>query len=255
MRHRDKNLFETCVWAVRKDNQERARIYANEIFEVRKLSEIVAQTQILLERVIIRLETLQEISGIVADLKPALQVLHGVTKQLVRVMPDMAYELQKANDCITETLAMAKIDSPQEIMPSNIKTPGGEEILNEVSSIVERKLAERLPEPPPPISMPNKVETAKKVEQMVALTATCSEIREEEKPNAYSSYRDVKLKSVSLKLQRSSSLEDDVLEYVKKCSNGEISVAQCSTDLGVPSEEVDRILEKLHAKGRIAINR
>ncbi len=90
---------------------------------------------------------------------------------------------------------------------------------------------------------------------MVALTATCSEIREEEKPNAYSSYRDVKLKSVSLKLQRSSSLEDDVLEYVKKCSNGEISVAQCSTDLGVPSEEVDRILEKLHAKGRIAINR
>ena len=254
LRQRDKNLFETCVWTVEKNNKERAIIYANEIAEIRKLTNLVAQTQIFLERVILRLETLQEISSIIADLKPALQVLHGVTRQLVRVMPDMAYELQKVNDSITETLAITKLDSPQQIIPYDIKTPGGEEILNEVSTIVERKLEERLPEPPPSIPIEEKVETAKKVKQMIALTATCSEICEEKKPNAYLSYKDVKLKSVSFKLQRSSSLEDDVLEYVRRY-NGEINVAQCSADLEVSSEEVEKILESLHARGRIEIKR
>lgn len=254
LRQRDKVLFETCVWAVKKNNEERAMIYANEISEIRKLTNLVAQTQIFLERVILRLETIQEVSSIIADLKPALQVLHGVTSQLVRVMPDMAYELQKVNDSITETLAMTKLDSPQQIIPYDIKTPGGEEILNEVSTIVERKIEEKLPEPPPSIPIVEKVESAKKVKQMVALTATCSEICEEKKPTAYSSYRDVKMKSVSFELQRSSSLEDDVLEYVKRC-NGEINVAQCSADLDAPSEEVKKILENLHAKGRIEIKR
>lgn len=254
LRHRDKVLFETCIWAVRQDNEDRAMIYANEISEVRKLINLVAQTQILLERVILRLETIQEISGIIADLKPALEALHGVTRQLATVVPDMAYELQKVNDSITETLAMSKLGSPQQIVPYNIKTPDGEKILNEASTIVERKLAERLPEPPPSISVSEKVESAKKVKQMVALTATCSEICEEKRPDAYSSYRDVKMKSVSFQLQRSSSLEDDVLEYVKRC-NGEISVAQCSADLEVPSEEVEKILTNLNARGRIEIKR
>ncbi len=253
LRQRDKILFETCVWNVKKDNIDRATIYANELAEIRKLINLVANTQILLERVILRLETLQEISCIVADLKPALQVLHGVTRQLAMVMPDMAYELQKVNDSITETLAMTKLDSPQQILPDNIKTPGGEEILDEVSTIVEQKLAESLPEPPS-IPIVEKVESAKKVKQMVALTATCSEICEEKKPDTYSSYRDVKLKSVSFELQRSSSLEDDVLQYAKRC-NGEISVAQCSTELDLPSEEVEKILESLHARGRIEIKR
>ncbi len=253
LRQRDKILFQTCVWNVKKDKIDRATIYANELAEIRKLINLVANTQILLERVILRLETLQEISCIVADLKPALQVLHGVTRQLAMVMPDMAYELQKVNDSITETLAMTKLDSPQQILPDNIKTPGGEEILDEVSTIVEQKLAESLPEPPS-IPIVEKVESAKKVKQMVALTATCSEICEEKKPDAYSSYRDVKLKSVSFELQRSSSLEDDVLQYAKRC-NGEISVAQCSTELDLPSEEVEKILESLHARGRIEIKR
>lgn len=254
MRHRDKVLFETCVWAVKKDNEGRAIIYANEISEIRKLINLVAQTQIFLERVILRLETLQEISGIMADLKPALQALHGVTRQLATVVPDMAYELQKVNDSITETLAMTKLDSPQQLVPYDIKTPGGEAILNEVCMHVERKLEDSLPEPPS-ISIPEKVESAKKVKQLVALTATCSEIHEEQRPDALSPYRDVKMKSLSFKLQRSSSsLEDDVLKYVKQC-DGEISVPKCSEDLDVPSDEVEKILESLHAKGRIMINR
>jgi division protein CdvB (Snf7/Vps24/ESCRT-III family) len=254
LRHRDKVLFQTCTWAVKKNNEERALIYANEIAEVRKLARLVSQTQILLERVILRLETIQEISSIMADLKPALQVLHGLTGQLFKIMPDMAHELQTVNDSISETLAMTKISSSQEIIPQDFKTPGGEEILSEVSTILEEKLEERLPQPPPSIPVRERVESAKKVKQMVALTATCSEICEEKTPNAYSSYKDVKMKSVSFKLQRSSSLEDDVLQYVKTC-NGEISVDQCSEDLDVPSKEVEEILANLDKKGRIMINR
>jgi hypothetical protein len=47
-------------------------------------------------------------------------------------------------------------------------------------------------------------------------------------------------------------LEDILLEYAKK-SNGEIDIARCSVELKTTSEEVEKALENLGAKGRIKL--
>ncbi len=262
LQRRDRVLFEACIVHVRKNQHERAAICANELSEVRKLRNMVMQCQLALERIILRLETIKEVSEIFAELKPALKTLRGLTQNLVNVLPDVAMELEKVNESITETLAMTKIN-PDLPLPMPIKTEAGEEILEEASAVLEEKLSKQLPEPPAP-AQPSHVllkeepsRQPEKMKQMVALSVSCSEIVEHnEKGEAqkYVSYKDMELRGVSMATQSSSTLEDTILKYAKKC-NGEIDIKQCALQLNIPHNEVLKALEKLGAKGKIQIQR
>ena len=95
LRQRDRMLFAKCTMAIKNQNQERAIIFANESAEVRKLITIVVQTELVIERVILRLETIKELNIIMVDLKPALKVLENVTKCIDGIMPDISSELGK----------------------------------------------------------------------------------------------------------------------------------------------------------------
>jgi len=75
LRERDTLLFKTCAKSLNAKNKERATIFANELAEIRKLTKIISQTEILIERIILRLETLKELSAAFADLKPVLRIL------------------------------------------------------------------------------------------------------------------------------------------------------------------------------------
>ena len=164
------------------------------------------------------------------------------------VMPEMAYELETVNDTLTETLAITTMGSPQPVVPLNVKTPGAEEILREVSEVLENKIMERLPEPPLSAPVPQKVQTTTNIKQMVALAASCSsETNGHEKPQTY-----LELQRVSFTLQKSPCLEDMILDYVKKC-DGQFDIAQCALELNVSSEEIREALEKLGVQGKIQI--
>ncbi len=252
LHQRDTALFKTCSEALKEKNMERATIFANELAEIRKLTKIISQTQIFVERVILRLETLKEFSAAFADLKPALKILHTVTKRLTIIMPQMAYEMERVNESINETLAMTTISSAELNMPIDVKTPGGEDVLKEVSAFLEKKLTEELPEPPISAPVMEKSRRVEKVKQLVALTATCSEVREQTEPQNYVSYKDTELKRVSFMVQES--LAETVLEYAKK-REGQIDISQCAFDLNVPCGEVEKALEKLGMQGKITIER
>lgn len=251
LRKRDHVLFKRCTIAVENQSRERAIIFANELAEIRKLIGIVTQTQIVIERIIIRLETIKELNSIVVDLKPVLKVLQGVTRSLNIAMPEIAYELDMVSETITETLATTQISSPQTVIPLNVKTPGGEEILKEASTILKEKLATRLPAPPTSIIVTEKAKQVEEVRQAVALTATCSEAYEQRDSQDYV-YKDMELQRLSLRIQRSSSLEDRVLQYAKRCK-GQLDVAQCGVELNVSSRDVEKALESLGAQGKIKI--
>src|SRR3989337_1534096 len=113
---RDRVLFEACVREIKINRQAKAAICANELSEVRKLHTMVSQCALALERIILRLETIKEVSEIMADLKPALRGLHAITENLVNVMPDVAQELGQINESISDTLAMTRFtSSPEEL--------------------------------------------------------------------------------------------------------------------------------------------
>ena len=144
LRERDRVLFETCLGALKKNNKEKAAICATEIAEVRKLVKFLYNVQLAIERVILRLETIRELGDIVADLKPALRLLQGVSQELFQVLPDVSSELNTVNETIQETLHVTKISTDENLIPVGKKTEGGEEILKEVTCFMQQKLAETL---------------------------------------------------------------------------------------------------------------
>jgi division protein CdvB (Snf7/Vps24/ESCRT-III family) len=247
LRQRDKMLFAKCTMAIKQQNQERAIVFANESAEVRKLITIVVQTDLVIERVILRLETIKELNIIMVDMKPALKVLENVAKCIDGIMPDVSSELGKVNEAISETLAITSTDSPHLTMPLEVKTPGGEKILEEVSTLLEQRLKEKLPEPPISVTVTEKIEPVETPKQMVALAAGCSEVYREKDPQTC-----VEMKRVSFTIQHSSSQEDALLDYIKRCE-GQIDVSQCALELNVSSEEVEKSLENLSAQRKIRV--
>jgi len=238
-------------------NKERAAICANEIAEVRKITKFLYHVELAIERVILRLETIKELSDIVFDLKPALKLLQGVSQELFEFLPDVSSELSKVNEEISETLYSTRITADESIIPVNRKTPGGEEILKEVSSFLEQKVAEKLPEPPVTLKTPEAEQTTLK--EMVALAANCSQAigretiegSDGDSSQTLFSYKKSEIQEISLKVEKPS-LEDVLLDYVKK-SNGEIDIARCSIDLKTSYDEVERTLRNLGAQGKIKI--
>lgn len=259
--HRLKNrhdfLFQACVGALRNKNRERAAICANEISEVRKILQFIHSVELAIERVVLRLETVKELSDIVVDLKPALRLLQSVSQELISVLPDVSSELCKVNDTISETLYSTKITADESVTPVNLKTPGGQEILNEVSCYLEKKLAENLPEPP----AAQKIQDAEKttIKEMVAIASGLTEttgrkdVEESGRDSSQTlfSYKKAEIKEISLKVENSQ-LEDVLLDYVKK-TNGQIDLARCSVDLETSNEEIEKALHNLGSQGKIKI--
>jgi len=196
----------------------------------------------------------KELGDIVDDLKPALKLLQSVSQQLFEVLPDVSSELSSVNEAISETLYSTKITADESIIPVNRKTPGGEEILKEVSSFLEQKLSDELPEPPATLEASESEKTTLK--EMVALAANCSQAISHETVESSSdssqtlfSFKKAQIQEISLTVEKPS-LEDVLLEYVKK-SNGEIDIKRCSVDLKTSCGEIEKTLESLGAKGKI----
>jgi len=257
LKERDKILFQTCISALNRKNKERAAMCASEVAEVRKLIQFLYNVELAVERVILRLETIKELSDIVTDLKPALRLLQNVSQELFNVLPDVSTELSQVNETISETLYSTKIRTDESIIQVNRKTPGGEEILKEVTSVLERTISEKLPEPPtaPKVSQPEQAT----LKEMVALTASCSQIAGSEteensenvSPQTLFSFKKSEIKEISLMVEKPS-LEDVLLDYVKR-SNGEIDMSRCSVDLQTSNEEIEKALENLGTQGKIKI--
>jgi hypothetical protein len=214
--------------------------------------------ELAIERVVLRLETIRELSEIVVDLKPALRLLQGVSQELLSVLPDVSSELCKVNDTISETLYSTKITADESTIPVNFKTTGGQEILSEVSRYLEQKVAEDLPEPPAPAKTPEAEHTT--IKEMIAIssemTKTTGQRKVEESDQDSSqtlfSYKKSEIKEISLKVDGSQKLEDVLLDYVKK-SNGQIDMSRCSVDLETSNEEIEKALHSLGSKGKIKI--
>jgi hypothetical protein len=243
--------------ALKKKNKQRAAMCANEIAEVRKLIKFLYSVQLAIERVVLRLETIKELSEIVVDLKPSLKLLQQVSSDLFQVLPDVSSELNNVNDAIRETLYATKISADESLIPVGRKTAGGEEILGEVSSFLEQKLSETLPEPP--AATFSSEEKTPSIRELVALSASSSQVMgskttEEigiDSSQTLFSFKKSEIKEISLKVEKPS-IEDMLLEYVKK-SNGEIDLTRCSSDLETSNEEIEKALENLGNQGKIKI--
>ena len=262
LKQRDRSLFETCTSALKSNNREKATIFATELAEVRRIGKIVYSMQLNIEGVILRIETLRELSDAMFDLRPTLKLLQDASAGLFQILPDVSAELSTVTNTIQETLNVTKLNSDGSVIPVGQKTDGGEEILREVSAFMERKLVKDLPEPP--VYAQSVKASQAPVRERVALSATTSEVfgAKDVKESGFDvsktliSYKKSEVKEITMEVKQPVSkqrtLEEVLLEYVRECK-GEIDLSRCSSELNTTDKEIERALENLGTQGKIKL--
>jgi len=236
LKKRNDELFNICKFYLKKGYSKRATIYANEIAETRKILSSLEHTMLALERAILRVETIKEVSPTFEELKGVFGDVKNALGILTNVMPSITPEMDKLSNAVNEILETTTLDiTPPE--PLIFEEPQTEEILKEVAGIVEKEVEKRIPEPP--------VETEplipKPVKQMVALSTSGSEV--------YTSGEDSPILTESV----TTSLPEELfVDYLER-NNGEVNVTRCAKELNMPPAKVFEILDALSRKGKIKI--
>jgi division protein CdvB (Snf7/Vps24/ESCRT-III family) len=144
---RDKSLFAKTVEAYSKHDLMRAKVYANELAEIRKGKKQIIGTRLALEQISLRLSTVSEFGDVVNILSPTVNVLQNIGKGLSKTLPEAGKELGQIGDLLNGIIADSSqgdvIDIDFEVSNDEAKN-----ILNEAAKVAEQKIEQKLPETP-----------------------------------------------------------------------------------------------------------
>ena len=142
-----KTLFSKCVKAQESKDTHTAVMYANECSQVRKIAQSIITSQLAIEQVVLRLETVQDFGDVAAEIMPAASVIRAVKGRLAGVIPEVSMQL----GTIGQTLDSLVLEVGEATGQSwNIMVSGedADKVLAEASTIAEQKVRDGFPELP-----------------------------------------------------------------------------------------------------------
>jgi len=147
LQERDRVLFEKVVEAQMNKDTARASMYANEIAEIRKVTKQLLTTQIALEQVELRLETVSELGDVFTSIIPVLGVVRELRQAMKGVMPELSVELGELEDGLQEVVIEAGEFTGTGV-DYTITSPEARKILDEASTVAEQRMKEKFPSLP-----------------------------------------------------------------------------------------------------------
>ena len=139
-------MFNKCVEAQISSDIARSKVYANECAEIKKIAKIVLTSQLALERVIVRLQTVEEFGEILMQIVPVMDVVSETKGQIAGIIPEVSSELEDVNimlhDMSLETGEANSYDPS--IGPIS---EDAAKVLRESSLVAEEMMKEKFPEP------------------------------------------------------------------------------------------------------------
>ena len=148
MQQRDQALYGKCVLAVQAKNNELASMYANECAELRKMAKVVLHSELALEQVTLRLETVNEFGQVAYTMLPVVSVVKVLKSQLEGVLPEVSMELSQVNETL-EGLTIEVGEATENTFDLSASSGESQKILQEANFVAEQKMKERFPELPP----------------------------------------------------------------------------------------------------------
>jgi division protein CdvB (Snf7/Vps24/ESCRT-III family) len=150
---RDKSLFAKTVKAYSKHDLVRAKVYANELAEIRKTEQTIMNTRLALEQISLRLGTVSDFGDVVTMLSPTVSVLQNIGRGLTNTLPEAGKELEQIGDILNGIIAESNQGTGIDI---DFEAPNDEakKILSEAANAAELNIKQRLPEIPTDIQTP-----------------------------------------------------------------------------------------------------
>ena len=233
LQQRDKEMFQRCIGAQLSKDPAHAALYANECAEIRKMAHLTLSSELALERVILRMQTVEEFGDIMAQIAPVIGIVRETRGRIAGVIPEVANELGEVNNMLSDMSMETGEVSDNPGFDMSASSSEARKVLEESSAIASQQMKERFPELPMP-------ETRQPIPHPIAETATRAP--EQKIPIA-----------ITTGGSEEAPLEDRLLDYIKT-HDGELSLNTCSAELLVPSDDIRRSLQRLKDDGRIVMD-
>ena len=160
---RDRELFRDIGGALRRKDTIRANIYANELAKVRHLKKVFSQSQLALECVSIRMESLLDLYNAI-QLDPVSDAIKEVVGDIQGLSPEFISGLEQLTKLAGDTLKQATVGFKEPALEEAFTAnPEGLAILREVSQAIESSIHEAFPEPPVPEAPSRVVQKAEEI--------------------------------------------------------------------------------------------
>ena len=145
----DKTLFDKCVQAQMVHDTARSTMYANEIAEIRKMAKITLRSELALEQVGLRLETIQEFGDVAATMGPIAGVVAAIKNQVQGVIPQVGYELGEISESLN-SVVMEVGEATGQSYDFEASGTEAQKILSEANTVADTRMREKFPELPSP---------------------------------------------------------------------------------------------------------
>ena len=143
MKAKDKALFQKCVKAQEAKDTYASTMYANEIAQVRKMTQIIVSSQLAMEQVTLRLETVRDFGDITTEILPVSQIIRTIANRVSGVLPSVSHMLSD----VCGTMDSLIIDAGQVTSSSYHTVTSGEaeKILAEATAVAEQNVKDTFP--------------------------------------------------------------------------------------------------------------
>jgi len=240
-------MFQKCIAAQLSKDLPRAQLYASECAEIRKMAKIVLESEIALERAIIRLQTVEQLGEILVQMLPIVSVVNETRGKIEGVIPEVASELDAVHslldDTVKETGMIQQRDSEMVLQDEEAR-----KIFEESSFYAEEQIRKQFPELP---SAASKHEIAQESVNVAPANSvplqTLSPTKEEATLEAEGAVE-------GLAPEREE-LPSRVYEYIRNHvrQGGKLNLADCAKALGVRRDDVMKAIDTLRGERRIVL--
>ena len=141
-------IFEKIVEAKKSNNETYAKVYANELAEVRKHEKMVNNAKLSMEQIQIRLNTVSELGDVVVTLSPCMSLIKGLRSDMGGMMPTVTESMQDLSNMLGDIVTGSSITHDGSIGQVESTNSDAQSILAEAQSIVEGQARQSMPEPP-----------------------------------------------------------------------------------------------------------
>lgn len=233
LRSRHDDLFRSAITAYIRGDKAKATIYVNELAEIRKIITNIYTSVLALERAILRIETIKEISNINMALGSVLAILNMLKGQISNVVPEVATGIEVLSTEIRNLMiSTSGTVVPQDLTLDTAVSGEAQKILQEVKEVAEARISQSLPQIPEEL-----LKSASSGELKVVVKSDNQLPAGPKKPK-------------EPKRLSAEELEGKVLEYIIT-HGGFIDVSDAARQFNVGKEEVLQTLKSLKEKNKI----
>lgn len=147
IRQRDEAIFAEVVASLAQHDNGHASVYANELSEVRKMGKVVAQAQLALEQVVLRLGTITDLGDVAMTLAPAITVIKSMKQELGGALPEADREIGEISGLLSGILVDAGSVGGVSLN-FDVANEDAQKVMEEAAAVAEQRISESFPEVP-----------------------------------------------------------------------------------------------------------